>query len=332
MTPMPAAVLGHRETTVAGAPVRDRGRPAGRRPPAVPSPSTGAPRPIWCCAGTRAARRPWTWWSTCTVSRRGRGMHLVRDIAAQRAGPGRPGAPGAPGGERRPCWCSRAGTSSAGGPAVASASRPCAAGRARRAGRRRAAPLQRRDRRRRTRGRLILTAHSGGGAALMRILRHIDPDEVHTFDALYSDPGPLIAWARRPAGQRRRRVAGALPAGEDTAANSRDVARALARYTPVPGGGDDGVTHWPSRGRTAGGCSRTRRRTCPAWSAGRPGWPAEPGDGAAGVADVVHGDRAGRPASSSAAGGPAADAADRDDRPRRVRSCASTTGSGSARR
>ncbi len=47
------------------------------------------------------------------------------------------------------------------------------------------------------RGRLILTAHSGGGAALMRILTHTDPDEVHTFDALYTDPAPLIAWVRR---------------------------------------------------------------------------------------------------------------------------------------
>jgi hypothetical protein len=56
------------------------------------------------------------------------------------------------------------------------------------------------------RGRLILTAHSGGGAALMRILHWADPDEVHTFDALYNDPSPLIAWAR----QRIRRGSGAL--------------------------------------------------------------------------------------------------------------------------
>ena len=48
-----------------------------------------------------------------------------------------------------------------------------------------------------TRGRLILTAHSGGGSALMAIMRYLDPDEVHTFDALYADPAPLIAWARR---------------------------------------------------------------------------------------------------------------------------------------
>ena len=46
-------------------------------------------------------------------------------------------------------------------------------------------------------GKLILTAHSGGGAALMAILKYTDPDEVFTFDALYSDPAALIKWASR---------------------------------------------------------------------------------------------------------------------------------------
>jgi hypothetical protein len=77
-------------------------------------------------------------------------------------------------------------------------------------------------------GRLILTAHSGGGAALMAILRHTDPDEVHAFDALYTDPMPLIEWARR----RAVRPGGALRvlyrAGEGTARNSERVHRALA--------------------------------------------------------------------------------------------------------
>lgn len=45
--------------------------------------------------------------------------------------------------------------------------------------------------------RLILTAHSGGGAALMRVLQHNDPHEVHVFDALYGPAGVLIDWARR---------------------------------------------------------------------------------------------------------------------------------------
>jgi Peptidase M15 len=55
-----------------------------------------------------------------------------------------------------------------------------------------------------TRGRLILTAHSGGGSALMRALSQVDPDEVHVFDALYGVPrrnrpdpiAPLLSWAR----------------------------------------------------------------------------------------------------------------------------------------
>jgi hypothetical protein len=83
-----------------------------------------------------------------------------------------------------------------------------------------------------TRGKLILTAHSGGGAALMSILRHVDPDEVHTFDALYTDPAPLVAWARR----RRASGSGALRvlfrAGEPTAANSLRVASALGPGSP----------------------------------------------------------------------------------------------------
>ncbi|WP_066903328.1 DUF2272 domain-containing protein [Millisia brevis] len=79
------------------------------------------------------------------------------------------------------------------------------------------------------RRRLILTAHSGGGAALMRILEHTDPDEVYTFDALYTDPRPLIAWARS-----RRNRGGVLRVlyrpGEGTADNSRRVSDAVAGW------------------------------------------------------------------------------------------------------
>jgi len=46
-------------------------------------------------------------------------------------------------------------------------------------------------------GRLILTAHSGGGKALLQILQYHDPHQVHVFDALYWSPDPLIAWARK---------------------------------------------------------------------------------------------------------------------------------------
>lgn len=45
--------------------------------------------------------------------------------------------------------------------------------------------------------RMIITAHSGGGAALMSILRHHDPHEVHVYDALYQDATPLAKWAVR---------------------------------------------------------------------------------------------------------------------------------------
>jgi hypothetical protein len=74
------------------------------------------------------------------------------------------------------------------------------------------------------RGRLIVTAHSGGGASLMRVLAYADPDEVHTFDALYTDPSALIAWARS---RIARNDGGALRVlfrdHEPTAANSRRV-------------------------------------------------------------------------------------------------------------
>jgi hypothetical protein len=62
----------------------------------------------------------------------------------------------------------------------------------------------------------------------MAILRHTDPDEVHAFDALYGDPGPLVGWARR-------RVEGGTGAlrvlyrdGEGTARHSERVHCALA--------------------------------------------------------------------------------------------------------
>jgi hypothetical protein len=82
-------------------------------------------------------------------------------------------------------------------------------------------------------GRFILTGHSGGGAPIMAILRHEDPDEVHTFDALYGNPDPLIAWARR---RIERDLAQGVPGGalrviyrggEGTDANSQKVRRAL---------------------------------------------------------------------------------------------------------
>jgi hypothetical protein len=44
-------------------------------------------------------------------------------------------------------------------------------------------------------GRLIFTAHSGGGAGLLAALAHNDPDEVHVFDGLYEPADRLTRWA-----------------------------------------------------------------------------------------------------------------------------------------
>lgn len=80
-------------------------------------------------------------------------------------------------------------------------------------------------------GRLILTAHSGGGHPLMAVLRHVDPDEVHTFDALYTDPDALIRWARRHQDDPSRAMRVLHRPGEATAPYSRQVA-ALTRHSP----------------------------------------------------------------------------------------------------
>jgi LAS superfamily LD-carboxypeptidase LdcB len=56
--------------------------------------------------------------------------------------------------------------------------------------------------------RLVLTAHSGGGLALLQNLRHHDPHQVHVFDALYWPGDPLAAWARRRIAQDRAALAG----------------------------------------------------------------------------------------------------------------------------
>ncbi|MFE4619440.1 D-alanyl-D-alanine carboxypeptidase family protein [Streptomyces sp. NPDC056747] len=76
-------------------------------------------------------------------------------------------------------------------------------------------------------GRLILTAHSGGGASLMRLVGETDPDEVHTFDALYGDPGPLIAWARRRIATGTGALRVLYRPYEPTARHSEQVAAAI---------------------------------------------------------------------------------------------------------
>lgn len=58
--------------------------------------------------------------------------------------------------------------------------------------------------------RLILTAHSGGGAALERVMAFYDPDEVHLFDAAYQPMENLTRWAKRHIDADARAVSGAL--------------------------------------------------------------------------------------------------------------------------
>lgn len=97
------------------------------------------------------------------------------------------------------------------------------------------------------RGRLILTAHSGGGGGLLATLDQcaregLRVDQVHCFDALYRDPAPLIRWARAtpgfvlvvlyvPGGRNEvtaREVAAALPTARVQAseAGHADIPRA----------------------------------------------------------------------------------------------------------
>ncbi|TML61286.1 MAG: hypothetical protein E6G22_09660 [Actinobacteria bacterium] len=93
--------------------------------------------------------------------------------------------------------------------------------------------------------RLILTAHSGGGSPLLRILQHHDPHEVHVFDGLYQDAGQLASWAEKRI-RADRAALDAAPAGSardyldtkggalrvffrgPTAGFSRQVLRAIA--------------------------------------------------------------------------------------------------------
>lgn len=99
-------------------------------------------------------------------------------------------------------------------------------------------------------GRLILTAHSGGGAPLATILANSDPgpDEIHVFDGLYGSGDAIVRWAAR---RIAREVASpsAIPpalrilyrpgsaAAPGTQPHSEAVARALCPLLQAPGAG-----------------------------------------------------------------------------------------------
>jgi hypothetical protein len=112
--------------------------------------------------------------------------------------------------------------------------------------------------------RLILTAHSGGGAALLRILSQVDPHEVHVFDGLYQNANALIRWARgRIARDQSALAGGTIPVerymaerggalrvlfGAGTAYHSGPVAQAL---NAIPAGSP--LRRWYRVERTATG-------------------------------------------------------------------------------
>ncbi len=88
------------------------------------------------------------------------------------------------------------------------------------------------------RGRLILTAHSGGGAALMRMVTTAMPDEIHCFDALYGSAALLAAWAaaRIGMGQGESSALRVLyRPGEGTAAHSETLRAQLERLVQLGG-------------------------------------------------------------------------------------------------
>jgi hypothetical protein len=87
--------------------------------------------------------------------------------------------------------------------------------------------------------RLVVTAHSGGGAGLSAVLHGslqggMRVDEAHLFDALYGDPDPVLRWAiDRAAIRRAGQPAPALVAlarpGTPTEPPSRRLAAGLAQ-------------------------------------------------------------------------------------------------------
>jgi peptidoglycan hydrolase-like protein with peptidoglycan-binding domain len=113
-----------------------------------------------------------------------------------------------------------------------------------------------------TRARLLLTAHSGGGAALLRVLSQTDPDEVHAFDALYQSAAALVSWAKSRIARDQQAIGNAP--GEymasrggalrvlyraGTARHTLPVAKALNRLLPP----DSPLRRWYRVERTATG-------------------------------------------------------------------------------
>jgi hypothetical protein len=98
-------------------------------------------------------------------------------------------------------------------------------------------------------GRLILTAHSGGGAALNMLVaaharrRACNPDEVHVFDGLYGEATGLKSWVTARLATDRRRSSGEMRAqggglrvfyrADGTQYWTADLAQSLPGRTPL---------------------------------------------------------------------------------------------------
>lgn len=100
--------------------------------------------------------------------------------------------------------------------------------------------------------RIVLTAHSGGGAALDAILQRtagtpLDPHEVHVFDALYGRPVGLRAWLDRRLRADVARLTAARTSTPGTTAQVADAGSLRVIYTPArPGTNPETGRPWVS--------------------------------------------------------------------------------------
>lgn len=92
-------------------------------------------------------------------------------------------------------------------------------------------------------GRVVLTAHSGGGAALLRLLPGLasPPREIHLFDATYGSAAAVIPWLRASLARDAR-----------TLQDARALDAASARALLATRGGALRVLYRPGTGTAAG--------------------------------------------------------------------------------
>ncbi len=86
-------------------------------------------------------------------------------------------------------------------------------------------------------GRLILTAHAGGGAGLVAALPYNEPQELHLFDAVYGPADDLVGWAQAwtaldPAASSGVALRAIYVPGSETATHSLALASSLRTVVP----------------------------------------------------------------------------------------------------